>query len=188
MKSFLTFPKLSVQRLATIGIFLALTYVIGRFSLTLIPKQLVLSFTFITETVIGVLAGPSLSFLIFGLFDIVDTLFSEKAGMFLIGWTIMEAILGFFYGAFFFGKSITWSSKKDWLYVSLAVAVITILGSFIMTPLLIQHYYKVPIAAQFIAGRWLKIFEIPIRIVVTMAVLSQLQRLAEYRKLLNPKA
>lgn len=187
MKTLFAFPKLSVRRLATIGILLALSYLIGRFSITIIPKQLVLSFTFVLESIIGSISGPLLAFFTLGIFDIVDTIFSEKAGMFLIGWTIMEAILGFIYGAFFYGKSFSWSSKKDWLYVSLAMTVITILGSFIMTPWLIQYYYHVPILAQFIAGRWIKIFEIPIRIVVTMTVLSQLTRIPEYRKLLNPK-
>ncbi|MGT2623493.1 folate family ECF transporter S component [Streptococcus thoraltensis] len=187
MKTLFTFPKLSVRRLATIGILLALNYLVGRFSITIIPKQLVISFTFIFESIIGSITGPLLGFLTLGLFDIIDTLFSEKAGMFLIGWTIMEAIMGFLYGAFFYGKSFTWSSKKDWLYVSLAMTVITILGSFIMTPWLIQHYYHVPIVAQFVAGRWIKIFEIPIRILVTMAILPQLTRIPEYRKLLNPK-
>lgn len=186
MSTFFTLPKLSLRRLVTIGILLALSYLIGRFSITVIPKQLVISFTFVLETIIGTVTGPILGFLTMGAFDIIDTLFSEKAGMFLIGWTVMEAIIGFLYGAFFYGKSFSWSSKKDWLYVSLAVSVITILGSFIMTPWLIQHYYHVPIMAQFIAGRWIKIFEIPIRIIITMAVLPQLNRIPEYRQLLNP--
>ncbi|MEQ9764203.1 folate family ECF transporter S component [Streptococcus jiangjianxini] len=187
MKTLLTFPKLSVRRLATIGILLALSYLVGRLSITIIPKQLVLSFTFILESIIGSITGPLLGFLTLGVFDLIDTLFSEKAGMFLIGWTIMEAIMGFLYGAFFYGKSFSWSSKKDWIYVSLAMTVITILGSFIMTPWLIQHYYHVPIMAQFVAGRWIKIVEIPIRILVTMTVFPQLNRIPEYRKLLNPQ-
>lgn len=186
MKHLLTFPKLSPRRLATIGILLALSYLVGRFSITIIPKQLVLSFTFILEIIIGSITGPLLGFFTLGFFDIIDTLFSEKAGMFLIGWTFMEAIMGFFYGLFFYGRSFSWASKKDWIYVTIAVTTLSILGSFVMTPLLIQHYYHVPIMAQFVAGRWIKLFEIPIRILVTMAILPQLNRLPEYRKLLHP--
>lgn len=185
MKSFFRFPKLSVRRISAIAILLAISYLLSRFSITIIPKQLVIGFTFITGALIGTIVGPSLGFIVMGLFDIFNTLLSEKASMYLFGWTVMAAIIGFFYGMFFYGRLFSWSSKRDWTYVSVAVTTITILGSFIITPILIQHYYGVPILAQFIAGRWIKIIEIPLRIIVTMAILSQVKRIPEYRKLLN---
>jgi hypothetical protein len=41
--------------------------------------------------------------------------------------------------------------------------------------------------AQYIAGRWIKIFEIPLRILVIMLILPQLQRIPELRKLMGIK-
>ncbi len=67
----------------------------------------------------------------------------------------------------------------------MATLVIMLIGTFIFTPLLIQIYYGTPIIAQFIAGRWLKIFEIPMRVIITMAIIPALQRIPELRKLAN---
>lgn len=60
-----------------------------------------------------------------------------------------------------------------------------LISTFIFTPLLVQIYFHVPFWAQYVAGRWLKIFEIPIRIIVIMLVVPRLQRIPELRKLAN---
>ncbi|MGT2828395.1 folate family ECF transporter S component [Streptococcus hillyeri] len=184
MKTFFKTPKLTTQRLVTLAMLVALAFIIGKFSVTIIPKQLVVSVAFVVNTVIGMIGGPVWSFITFAVFDVVDNL-SSGAGNFIIWWTLMEAVQGFFYGYFFYGKALQWQSKKDWLHVTLATVVIMLIGTFIFTPLLIQIYFGTPIVAQYIAGRWLKIFEIPIRIIVTMALLPQLQRIPELRKLMG---
>lgn len=97
----------------------------------------------------------------------------------------MEAIQGFFYGLFFYSKPLSWSSKKDWLHVTIATVVIMLISTFILTPLLIQIYFGVPFWAQYLAGRWLKVFEIPLRIIITMLVIPRLQKIPELRKLAN---
>lgn len=185
MKRFTVFPKLTPLLIASLAILFALAYLLGLYSIPIIPKQLVFSFTFIINTIIGMIAGPWLSFVSLGLFDIFDTLLSSAASQFNIVWTLMEAFLGFLYGAFFYQKRLSWSSKKDWLYVFGAVTVIAIIQSFILTPLLLQWMYGTPYLAQLVAGRWLKIFEIPLRLIITMAILPQLQRIPELRKLMG---
>lgn len=184
MKNIFSFPKLSVQRLVTLTMLIALSFIVGKFSISIIPQQLVVSLTFIVNTMIGMVAGPVWSFITLGLYDIVDNL-SGGTGNFIIWWTLVEAVQGFFYGYFFYGKSLNWENKKDWIHVGIATAVVMLIGTFIFTPLLIQIYYGTPIIAQYIAGRWLKIFEIPIRIVLTMLIIPQLQRIPELRKLVS---
>lgn len=184
MKNIFSIPKLSPQRLATLAMLIALTFIVGKFSISIIPQQLVVSLTFLTNTLIGMVAGPVWAFITLGLYDVVDNL-SGGSGNFIIWWTLMEAVQGFFYGYFFYGKSLDWQNKKDWLHVSIATLVIMLIGTFIFTPLLIQIYYGTPIIAQFIAGRWLKIFEIPIRVAITMLIIPQLQRIPELRKLVG---
>ncbi len=184
MKTIFSFPKLSVQRLVTLAMLIALSFIVGKFSISIIPQQLVVSLTFVVNTMIGMVAGPIWSFITLGLYDIVDNL-SGGSGNFIIWWTLMEAVQGFFYGYFFHGKKLDWHNKKDWVHVTLATVVIMLIGTFIFTPLLIQIYFGTPIIAQYIAGRWLKIFEIPIRVILTMLVIPQLQRIPELRKLIG---
>ncbi|MGT2933008.1 folate family ECF transporter S component [Streptococcus catagoni] len=186
MTTFFKHPKLTVQRLVTLAMLIALTNIISKLSIPVIPQQLVISFTFITNSVIGMIAGPFWGFISLGLIDIVDNL-SSGSGNFIIWWTVMEAIQGFFYGFFFYNHPLSISNKKDWLHLSLATIVIMTIGTFTITPLLIQIYYGVPFWTQFIAGRWLKVFEIPLRIIVSMLVFPPLQKIPELKKLTKLK-
>ncbi|MGT2887048.1 folate family ECF transporter S component [Streptococcus didelphis] len=175
-------PKLTVQRLVTLAMLIALAIIVSKFSLPLIPQQLVISLAFIVNTIIGMIAGPFWGFISLALIDVVDNLVGGS-GNFIIWWTLMEAIQGFFYGFFFYGKSLSTSNKKDWLYVSLATLIIMLIGTFTITPLLIQLYFGVPFWAQYAAGRWLKIFEIPIRVILTMVLIPALQKIPEIKRL-----
>lgn len=182
MKIILHNPKLTPQRLVSLAMLIALAVIVSKFAIPIIPKQLVVSLTFIVNTVIGMIAGPIWGFVSLGLIDVVDIL-SSGSGDFIIWWTLMEAVQGFFYGLFFYHKPLDTKKKNDWLYVTMATVVIMLIGTFILTPLLIQIYYGVPFWAQFIAGRWLKVFEIPLRIFITMAILPAIQKIPELKKL-----
>ena len=184
MKNIFQTPKLTSKRLVTLAMLIALAFIVGKFSIPVIPEQLVVSFTFIVNAIIGMVAGPIWGFISFAILDVVDNLLSGQ-GNFIIWWTLMEAVQGFLYGLFFYGKELKWLNKKDWLHVTLAVLVTMLISTFIFTPLLVQIYFHVPFLAQYLAGRWLKIFEIPIRIIVIMFVVPRLQRIPELRKLAN---
>lgn len=185
MNLFFKTPKLTLKRLVSLAMLIALAFIVGKFSIPVIPQQLVISLTFIVNTIIGIIGGPIWGFISLGILDVVDTLSSSSAGNFIIWWTLMEAIQGFFYGLFFYSKPLSWSSKKDWLHVTIATVVIMLISTFILTPLLIQIYFGVPFWAQYLAGRWLKVFEIPLRIIITMLVIPRLQKIPELRKLAN---
>ena len=187
MKNIFVMPKMTPQRLVTIAILIALAYVVDQFKITIIPNQLVVGFGFIVNAIMGSITGPVYAFLTGAVEDIITMLLSSNAANFIPLWTLMDAFLSGLYGFFFFGREISTQKKKDWLYVSMAVTTITVLGSLILTPLLIQIYFKTPFVAQFIAGRWIKVFEIPLRILVIMLILPQLQRIPELRKLMGIK-
>lgn len=184
MTSLVSSPKMTSQRLVTLAMLIALTIIISKFSIVVIPNQLVVSFTFLVNTIIGMIAGPIWGFISFALIDVVDNL-SSGQGNFIIWWTVMEAIEGFLYGLFFHGKVLRRESKQDWLRVTGAVLVIMTFSTFLMTPFLVQTYFGTPFVAQYIAGRWLKIFEIPLRIIVIMLVVPQLQKIPELKKLVH---
>ena len=185
MKNIFAMPKLTTQRLVTIAMLIALAYVVDQFKITIIPNQLVISFGFVVNAIMGAITGPVYAFLTGALEDIITMLLSSNAANFIPLWTVMDAFLSGLYGFFFYGREISTQKKKDWVYVSIAVTIITVLGSLILTPLLIQIYFKTPFVAQYIAGRWIKVFEIPLRILVIMLFLPQLQRIPELRKLMG---
>ena len=187
MKKLTNIPKLSVNRLVTLSMLIAVAFILSQLTIRLIPGQLHIAFTFIADVVIGAIGGPFWSFISLGVLDLVTIFLSPDASNFIIWWTLMEATTGLLYGVFFYQKSLSWDSKSDWLYVTMATFAIMLFSTFIMTPLLIQLYFKVPFVAQFISGRWLKIFEWPLRVVVTMLVLPALQRIPSVRKLMGLK-
>lgn len=181
MNLFFKTPKLTLKRLVSLAMLIALAFIVGKFSIPVIPQQLVISLTFIVNTIIGMIGGPIWGFISLGILDVVDTL-SSSSGNFIIWWTLMEAIQGFFYGLSFIVSHCR-VKQKDWLHVTIATVVIMLISTFILTPLLIQIYFGVPFWAQYLAGRWLKVFEIPLRIIITMLVIPRLQRYLNYASL-----
>lgn len=186
MKPLFNLPKMTTRRLVTIAMLIAVAFVLSQFTIRVTP-QLQVTFTFIVNAVIGAVAGPIWSFISLAILDLITIFLSPDAGNFLPAWTLMEAATGFLYGLFFYGKGICWSSKKDWLYVSLATLGIMVFSTFVMTPLLIQIYFGTPFLVQYASGRALKVFEWPIRVLITMAILPQLQRIPELRQLMGIK-
>lgn len=179
-------PSLTTQRLVTLAMLIALAFVISQFDIRITP-QLQVTFTFLVNVVIGAVAGPIWGFVSLAILDLSTIFLSPDAANFLPAWTLMEATTGLLYGYFFYGKALSWTSKKDWLYVTGATLVIMLFSTFIMTPLLIQIYFKTPFLVQYAAGRIFKVFEIPIRILATMVLLPQLQRIPELWKLMGLK-
>ncbi|MCK1202332.1 folate family ECF transporter S component [Streptococcus uberis] len=178
----LYFPKLTIQRLVTLAMLIALAVIVSKFSVSIIPNQLVVSFTFIVNTVIGIIAGPFWSFITLAMIDLIDSLMGGTSH-FIIWWTVMEAFQGLLYGFFFYKRPLRSNQKKDWIYVSAVTLVIMLFSTFLITPLLIQIYFHVPFWAQYAAGRWFKIFEIPLRVLLTMFLIPPLQRIPEIKKL-----
>ncbi|EHJ53334.1 folate family ECF transporter S component [Streptococcus macacae] len=176
-------PKLTVHLMTAIAVLLALNFILGKFSFG--NKLLQISPNFIDNTIIGSIAGPVISFFTLGLWDIISFLLSGK-GDFIIWFTLIEALQGFMYGYFFYGKEIKVNQWRDWVYVSLASLINLAVSTFFLTPLALHWYYKIPFIALY-AARAVKILELPIRIIVTMLIMPQLQRIPELRKLMGIK-
>lgn len=184
MKNYFKIPQMTTQRLVTLAMLIAVAFVISQFDIRITP-QLQIAFTFIVHAVTGAIAGPLWSFVSLVIIDLITIFLSPDAANFLPAWTLMEGVTGILYGLFFYGKALSWNNKKDWIYVAMATLGIMLFSTFIMTPLLIQIYFKVPFLAQYASGRALKVFEWPVRVLITMAILPQLQRIPELRKLMG---
>ncbi len=177
-----SFPKLSPQLLATLAMLIALTYVLDLFTISIIPNQLQVGVTFIAKVLIGSIAGPWLSALVAILYDILAFFLNNTGYSFIWGFTVVEALQGFLYGLFFFGKKLSLQNWKDWLYVIFATVITMGIGTFVLTPILLHTYYQTPYAVLY-ATRVYKVLEIPIRVLLIMVVLPFLQRIPEFARL-----
>jgi ECF transporter S component (folate family) len=177
-------PKFTVRLLVVLAMVLALKFVLGKLTITVIPEVLKFSPAFIANTLYGMIAGPVISFFTFGLFDIVSFILGGGK-LFLWEFTAIEAFQGFLYGLLFYHVAIDPKKLKSWLQVSLAVVIIMGVGSFLLTPLVIEKYYHVPFWAQLLGTRVWKFAEIPIRIVAIMAIFPALQRIPQINKYLK---
>lgn len=176
-------PQLTLRLMTAIAVLLAINFILGKFSFG--TKLLQVSPTFIANTVIGSIAGPILSFIVFGFWDLISFFLSGK-GDFIIWFTLIEALQGFIYGYFFYRKEIHWQNKKDWAYVTLATGVNMALSTFFLVPLALHWYYGIPLAVLY-GTRAIKLLEIPIHILMTMLILPQLQKIPELRKMMDIK-
>lgn len=177
-------PKLSVQLLVALAMIVALCFVLEKFSVFVIPNLWKISPAFISYTLMGTIAGPLLSGLVSAVYDVASFFFVNQGHPFIIWFTLIEALQGMLYGYFFYGKEITIERKKDWLWVTLATLAIMGVGTFTLIPLVLHLQYKVPFFALYAARAW-SVFEIPLRVFVTMLIVPQLQRIPEFRKLMG---
>ncbi|WEV44983.1 folate family ECF transporter S component [Streptococcaceae bacterium ESL0687] len=177
-------PEASTRLTVALAMLMALKFIIEKLSIWIIPGNLKLTFSFIPDTIIGAIAGPIVSPIVFILSDFIKIVTGDGAGSsFIWGFSLLQAFLGFLYGLFFYKKKLDAKNVKDWVYTSLAVIVIMLAGTFIFTPLLIQIYYGVSFKVQFfVQGRIFKILEIPIRVVIIMVLVPALQRIPVIRK------
>lgn len=176
-------PKLTLQLMAAIAVLLALNFILGKLSIGTNVMQF--SLNFIDNTVIGSIAGPVISFVVMAIWDIVSFFLAGKSN-FIIWFSLIEGLQGLIYGYFFYGKTLNWSNKKDWIYVTLATALNLAVSTFFLTPLALHWYFKVPLGALY-ATRAIKVIELPLRVLITMLVMPQLQKIPELRRLMGIK-
>ncbi|HEM6508924.1 folate family ECF transporter S component [Streptococcus suis] len=179
-------PKLTVQLLTAIAMTLALVMVVENYFSIRISETLQVQFTFIPNTILGAIAGPVWAAVFAAISDPVFVLFSGQTVLFT--WILIEAVSAFIYGWFFYQKPLNIKNKADdWLYVTGVVVLIQVVISFIMTPIALHFHFGTPWIVLY-SSRFIKaIFEIPLRIVVTMLVLPSLQKIPELAKLMGIK-
>lgn len=178
-------PKLTVQLVAAIAICLAMVMVVENYFSIRLSETLQVQFTFIPNAILGAIAGPIWAALAAAISDPVFVLFSGQTMM--VSFILIEAVSAFLYGWFFHGKPLDTKNGKDWLYVAAAMIVIQLVISFGLTPLALHFQFSTPLVALYSARLIKAVIEIPLRTLVTMLVLSNLQRIPEFRKLIGLK-
>lgn len=178
-------PKLTVRLVAAIALVLALLMLVENVFSIRLSETLQVQFTFIPSTILGAIAGPVWGALAAA---VTDPLFVLMSGQTMI-WTfvLIEGVSAFLYGWFFYQKPLDVSNKKDWLYVTGAVVVIQVVVSFIMTPVALHFHFGTPWIALYTTRVVKAVFEVPLRVVVTMLIMPQLQKIPELRQLMGLK-
>ena len=178
-------PKLTVQLLTAIAVTLALVMIVENYFSIRLSDTLQVQFTFIPNTILGAIAGPVWAAVFAAISDPVFVLFSGQTLLFT--WILNEAVSAFIYGGFVYQKPLDIKNKADWFYVAGVVVLIQIVISFIMTPIALHFHFETPWIALYSSRLIKAVFEIPLRIVVTMLVLPNLQKIPEFAKLMGIK-
>ena len=114
----------------------------GRCLFTLFAYEttfLKISFTFIPESLIGMIFGPFWAGIGTAVADVGGMLLFPKAGYFP-GFTLNAFLAGAIYGYFYYKKEMTWQR------VILATLLVTVLINIILTPLWLSLMYGVNLA------------------------------------------
>lgn len=174
-------PKLTVQLLVAIAMLLALNLVIENYFSIRLSRTLHFQFTFIPQSILGMIAGP-----VWGAFfsALADPIIAAVSGQDMIpSFILIEAVSAFIYGYFFYRKPLDIQNRKDWLYVTGVVLLSQLFVSFLLTPAALHFHYGTPWLVLYSSRAIKAVFEIPVRIVITMFIIPQLQRIPELRKL-----
>ncbi|MBS9335505.1 folate family ECF transporter S component [Fructobacillus sp. M1-13] len=120
-------PKLSVQQLVLLAVLIALSFILGRLSIT--TQIMRISFVFLASSLMGKWFGPLWTTMVMVLLDFVKTNFFGGGH-----WSPIMAIgvlvAGLIYGAFFYQEKP--DAKVAWWKVIVAVLFITILVNLLI--------------------------------------------------------
>lgn len=174
--------KISLQRLVTLAILLALGVVLANFAVG--NQFLQVGPSFLINTFIGAVGGPIWSAITLALGDILHTVFFGKFGYFP-GYTFSAFIAGLLYGFFFFKKKLDIKKWQDWLYTFLAFTVIILVNSVFFGTLWVSMLSHIPYhIALFGKARIFALIEIPIETIIVMLIVPPLQRVKSIAKVL----
>ncbi|CAK1247481.1 hypothetical protein R54839_PPFHFPJH_01195 [Fructobacillus fructosus] len=130
-------PILSVQQLVLLAALIALSFILGRVSIT--TQILRISFVFLASSLMGKWFGPIWTMLVMVLSDFVKVTFIS-GGTWSPVMAIGVALAGLIYGAFFYREPQ--DQKLSWLTIALAVLAITVLVNLVINTLAIMFLYS----------------------------------------------
>ncbi|MFV0555678.1 MAG: folate family ECF transporter S component [Lactovum sp.] len=173
--------ELNLQKLVYLAMLIALGIVLSLYTIGTNIWQI--NFTFIVNTLLGIIAGPFLSGISLAVQDIIYSFLFSAYGY---NWqfTFSAVIVGFVYGLLFYKKRLDISRKNDWIYTLFAVTFIMLLDSLFFNSLWVSITYKMPF--EFILkSRLPLLIQIVPRTVITMLIFSSLDRIPIIKKALH---
>jgi len=167
---------LETRKLTLLALLIALIVVFTRF-LSYEDQFLRISFTFIPESLMGVLFGPFWTGIGSAIADAVGVILFPKTGGYFPGFTINAFITGAIYGFFYYKKELTW------FRVFMATLLVTVIVHLFLTPLWLGLMYGVDLAniAWWIPRLIKSVVFFPIQVIGTYFIGTKLP----YKQFLN---
>ncbi|MBS9336675.1 folate family ECF transporter S component [Fructobacillus papyrifericola] len=129
-------PILTVQQLVLLAVLIALSFLLGRLSIT--TQILRISFVFLASSLMGKWFGPIWTMLVMVLSDFIKVSFFS-GGTWSPVMAVGVALSGLIYGAFFFRERK--EEKLSWWTIALAVLAITLIVNLLINTAAIMILY-----------------------------------------------
>ncbi|EHO51107.1 folate family ECF transporter S component [Lentilactobacillus kisonensis] len=176
MKSLsLGFRKLRTLDVVVLGVLMALTLILGRF--TVGTEFLRLSFGFVITAIAGYLYGPLWTSVMAAVGDVIGTLISGSP--YFPGFTVSAILGAAIYGFFFYNQAISWK-RVIFSQLIIAIFVNAALNTFWLTVL-----YKTPFFALLPIRTLKEAIMTPIQIAIIYFVLNSKSFTTIKNRLLN---
>lgn len=180
-------PILSVQQLVLLAALIALSFILGRISIT--TQILRISFVFLASSLMGKWFGPVWTMLVMVLSDFVKVTFFS-GGTWSPIMAVGVALAGLIYGFFFYRERQ--DQKLSWLTVAGAVLVLTVFVNLVINTLAIMFLYSShqswSVFMGMLAPRLLKsVIFYPIQVVLTYWMLNNRAVLELSKRFFNVK-
>lgn len=166
--------SLSIQQLVLLAVLMALSLVIGKFSVMLTPT-IKISFVFLASSLMGRFFGPIWTMLVMVLLDFVNVTFFVAHGAWSPIMAFGVVLAGIIYGGFFYQQPLT--KTVHWGKVLVAVLLITFVVNFLVNTFALmvmyspQHSWSV-FSAMLSARLPKQLIFFPIQLVLTYLVLN----------------
>lgn len=172
----------SPASLAVCAMLLAITLVLsyfGNISITFLGTNVIkLSFTAIPIAVAAMLYGPVPAGIIGGLSDIIGFMLAPM-GAYIPGFTISMVLIGFIYGAAFYGE------KHSLPRVAAAQLITAVFVSFLLGSLWFVLFYGFSPSQALVIRGLKELVMYPISVALIFGIMKAIERLPEVRKIKN---
>ncbi|MCK8606513.1 folate family ECF transporter S component [Apilactobacillus ozensis] len=156
-------PKLEVRDIVYIGMLMALSFIISKFSIN--TQFISISPAFIITAIIGISYGPVWGASVAGISDILFTFINGQ--MYYPGFTISAILTGFLYGMFLYKNK-----NVKFLHVLICQLIIVICVYTILNTMWLTLFYNIPWKTIIVARIIKQFVATPIQIAIIFLILK----------------
>jgi len=171
--------KLSVRRLAFLGLMVALNVVLGRLSIQISQEVRLSVVGFLPIAMAAYLLGPAYGALVGALGDVMNyVLFTHAFGPYFPGYTLTAALSGLWYGWLLYEKPMTWYRAV------LAIVPVILIGEMGLNSIWVYLMYSKSFWAKLPLRLLTNVLECPVKVLLLVGMTRMLKRVPKtYLKL-----
>lgn len=171
--------KLSVRRLAFLGLMVALNVVLGRLSIQISQEVRLSVVGFLPIAMAAYLLGPAYGALVGAMGDVMNyVLFTHAFGPYFPGYTLTAALSGLWYGWLLYEKPMTWYRAV------LAIVPVILIGEMGLNSIWVYLMYSKSFWAKLPLRLLTNALECPVKVLLLVGMTRMLKRVPKtYLKL-----